>query len=568
MAVNLPTFEDREKLTAGKLNLLRDAIENKFSAITGADLTWPLVAQGHIDMGGLYSIVGLRTFWNIVNAAEYATLQAAIDAAVASGGGCVLIPPYTTIVADGVNLGGSDISIIGCGASSVIQLTSASTSGFLIQTATGLNNLAIMNLTLDGQSTGTAQKGIRARQVNGFHMSRVWVKDFTGDAVELTNDGTNGNACMDVRLTDLNFSGGSAKHITGNDVNGLQMSQVVSRSCADDAILLEPAAAAGLIRDIQLSNVKVASATGRGIAVLGSSAVVTANQSRIKLDSCQTSGVTGDNFQIGDASKIVQHATATNCTAHDSGANAFTVCSSGGYLADSYGYSAVTDGVDLNASINFRISDCDLRDAGQYGVNGDTSTTCVVINNDLSGAGTEALFKDNATSLRHSGNIGTSGPTMASVTTYRPNFSPAGAGGSGSWTITIPGGTLSQDYDLMRVTVQIGCSGAASEGSWSVTLGGISMLAGVGRGPSPNRDAAGVGYLWRDPAVADQVRTFWTSWNNDDLNTNGVRVQDSGGTLDLSVDQTLSVNLNEAASTDMTLLNVVVELIGGSPQFV
>ena len=133
---NLPTFTDEELLAAAKLNLMRNAINSKFSAITGADLTWPLVAEGNIDFDSQFSIVGLRTFWNIINASEYATFQAAIDAAEAAGGGCVVIPPATTVVADGVSIDASSIAIVGCGPSSVLQLTTAASSGYLVRTGT------------------------------------------------------------------------------------------------------------------------------------------------------------------------------------------------------------------------------------------------------------------------------------------------------------------------------------------------------------------------------------------------------------------------------------------------
>ena len=66
----LPTWVDQEVQSAGKLNLLSAALEAKFAgSIGGADLAWPLVAQGAIDMNG-YELLGLKKFWNVFNADE------------------------------------------------------------------------------------------------------------------------------------------------------------------------------------------------------------------------------------------------------------------------------------------------------------------------------------------------------------------------------------------------------------------------------------------------------------------------------------------------------------------
>jgi hypothetical protein len=478
MAVSLPTFEDREKLTAGKLNLLRDAIENKFSAITGADLTWPLVAQGNIDMNG-FSIVNLQTFWNIVNAGEYtldtAGFQLAINAAIDSSGGCVLVPPHTTIKIDGIDIGGSDITIMGCGSSSVLQLTAGSTSGWMMRTSTGLNNITIANLTMDGALQGTLQKGIIARQVTGFEMHRVWIKDFTGDAVELTNDGSNGNSCIDARLVDLHFDGGVTTHIISNDVDGLQMTQIVSKDATTDAILLEPTTTAGIIRDIQGTDIRVTGVTDRGIVILGSGALVSANQSRIRLAACQVSGSGGDSFEIGNALKIVQHVTLTGCTAHTSGDNGFVVGIDSGLMTDCYAHDATTSGADLKTSDSLSVYDCRFTDAGVYGIDAAASTDCIIKGCDVRDFFTAGILKLGSTNLQCGHNPGEFGLSIGQNIHESPNTQAVDGDLTTLYTKTIPGGLISNAGNGFYIRLWCKSSGTATPGVLRIKLDGTTV---------------------------------------------------------------------------------------------
>ena len=148
--VNLPDFEPRQILTAALLDQLVSAL-NGFAAQSG-DIAWPLIVQGNIDFDSSYTVDNLQTFWNYINADEYTSLQAAIDVAEGNpNGGCVIIPPNTTITSTGVDIEGSKVAIVGCGPTSTIQLLSG--AGPLIESDTSTRtDLALYNLTLDGQS--------------------------------------------------------------------------------------------------------------------------------------------------------------------------------------------------------------------------------------------------------------------------------------------------------------------------------------------------------------------------------------------------------------------------------
>jgi len=448
MTVILPTFEDEEKLTAGKLNQLRDAIESKFSAITGADLTWPLVAGGSIDMNG-YPLTGLQTFWNVINADEYDTLQDAITAAVA--GGCVLIPPHTTITEDNIDIAGSDILIMGCGASSVLKITGSAT-GFLLRTTASKSNIGICNLTLDGNGGGAGVVGVKVQRADGFYMDRVWMDAFTGAFIELTNDSTPGNSCTNTQLSNLYMTNGTTSHIIGNDIDGLQMTDVISKVAGSNAIDLT-AGAGTMLRDIQLQNVRVTTVTGVGIRIIGDG-TATNNQSRIQANNCQVSGSTGDAFRFGETAKMLKWVDISNCTAHTSGAKGFVVNSTGGVIKSCHAYSASTTGLDIVASDSLIVRDCDLPDFTLYGIDAGTSTDCFIVNTNVSGSGTEGIFRDNVTSgLRCEGIIGEVTPTIGTVHAEHVDIVKTDTSWVDTgWTYTIPANTL-KDGDCVRVTI-------------------------------------------------------------------------------------------------------------------
>jgi hypothetical protein len=540
---DLPTFEDREKLTAGKLNELRDAVESKFQAITGADLTWPLVAEGNLDMGGQYSIIGLQTLWNVVNADEYASLQAAVDAAVASSGGCVFIPPYnsTNKVADGVNIGGSNILIMGCGSSSRIELTSGSTSGYMFQTSDGVVNVGITNLTLDGMATGTNQKGVRVQQGDGFFMERVWMEDFTGAFIELTNDGTNGNACTNTRLSGLDMKNGTTSHIIGDDIDGLTMTDIISRAAGADAISLAPAAVAGKMRDIQLDTVRVTVVTGIGIRISGVGAA-SVNQSRIQLQECQVSGNTGDAFVIGDTGEMLQYVDIVGCTAHDSLGDGFKTNITSGTMKNCHAYDATGDGLDMLTSFKFRVSDCDFPDAGANGIDASAliaDSFCAITECDVRRWTTEGIAKPTTDSKLDCGNnLGDRGKIVGGTISKFIGYTNVGVGAETAYTYTIPAGTLTKAGDGFCVTLLGFTSGGPVAGTFSIQVD-TNQIVNYSTAANTSVHLQAMGFLRDDPDVA-------TNFEYGGLVTDGVPATDlthTAATVDFTGDIDLIVTV-------------------------
>ena len=403
-----PTFVDDQILDAADLNAIVTQAQTELAALSSLDVAWPLVAQGILDMNS-FAITNVIRFFNIYNAAEYDTLQLAVDAVEVSGG-CLLIPPNTTIVADGVDIEASNITILGCGMTSVLQITTSSSSGYLLRTgSSSLSNIKLENLKLDGNSdTGTAQAGIIVRRVTGFSMNNVWVNDFSGSFIELNNDGTPGNACIDANLTNVRCNDGTLAHLVGNDIDGLQVSNFISRDCTTNGIDIEADGTASFLRDMRFSNVSILSPGADGVSILGAGASVSTNQTGVYIDGSHVRGAASDGFVIGDASKLMQEVYLSDCHAPSAGADAFRINSDEGVVAHCTGHDATGDGLDMVDSIDLTVRDCTFPDAGTFGIDAEGTTDCRVYNNDVHGfGGSDGVRKDTITTgIKAYGNSG------------------------------------------------------------------------------------------------------------------------------------------------------------------
>lgn len=556
MAITLPRWAKKEIVTAAKLNSMRDAIVNKFGAITAADITWPLVCEGNIDFNSTHSIVGLRTFWNIINADEYSTMQDAIDAAEAAGGGCVLIPPDTTITADGLTLTAGSVSIVGCGKSSILQLTSSSSSGFMLQIAsTGLSDISIANLVIDGRSQGTAQKGIVAQRVTNFHMSNVRIEDFTGDALEFTNDGTSGNACVDARIENCTFSGGGADHLFADDIDGLQVLGCKFLTCAAGPINIEPDASAALAKKILLSSVDIDTTVGVGVSILGASATANDNWSLITLSGVQVTGTTTDAFNLGLALKTLKYVSMTDCQAPAAGNDGLACDINTGLIADCFFPTATSNGIDLGASDTVTVQGNMLRAAQAIGIVATGTEDAVIVNNDVVGAVTEGIDYAGATTPIIHDNPGMKGPSgfhynNATQTSRTTNGDVT--------TYTLPADSV-RVGDLIRVTALVSKTGTAGDATWALQLGNTAVGSTISTGT---------------PAIVQEttweVRVAALSGAGSAITT--TRGQGHGGsnyvatttaTIDFTADLAIEIAVTITAGDTMTFRGISVEIIGG-----
>ena len=568
MAFIAPTFEDREKLTAGKLNLFGAAVESKFSAITGGDLAWPFVVEGDIDFGSLHSIVGLRSLWNIINVGDYtplntASFKEAVAAAVTAGGGCLLIPPNTTAVCDGVDIAQDGITILGCGASSVLQLTTGSTSGYMFKLGvTNQTDLAIMNLTIDGQSTGTAQAGVIMQYVEGFTMRDVVIKNFTGDAVHIDNEGVDGHSCKYVTFDNVRFEGGGASHIKVEDVDFLTLENVTCIDAGAAAITMAPSGATALIKHIQLSNVQVSGTTGIGVWITADGAA-SDSHSIISLANCVSIGGSDDAFRIGETGKMLKHVTMDNCIGHDATNNGLTANITYGIISNNHFRYATDDGIDLISSTELVVTGNNCRDAqGDYGIDADGTTSCSIHDNDVTGYTTQGILLTNATTAILGPNQGMVGPTLNTVISDYPHEQRTSTGNYTA-TYTIPANTL-KIGDHIRITAYFDLTGWTADTVIPTTRIDAQNLGGV------TTSAVGLIKTVVDIHIngltgANTLHSTISSWSPNAAGTSGIDVGLTQTlTVDLTTDTVVSASVVVTDTATIYFEQILIEWLGGN----
>lgn len=181
-----------------------------------------LPAAGHSDVffdvtDPLYAGGAICDDKDINAAQNSAAIQAAIDAARASGGGTVLLPVGTCVVDTGFVLYGAlssfdstgKTNFAGHGRSSRLRLKGLATIGYLLRTPENQQNnqLVIRDLTLDGnKQLGAEGSGISLFAARMGRIQNVRIVDFTGIGVRTWAQSPN-------------FTG-SHVHITHCDIGG------------------------------------------------------------------------------------------------------------------------------------------------------------------------------------------------------------------------------------------------------------------------------------------------------------------------------------------------------------
>lgn len=521
---NIPTFVDGEILTAAKLNQLGLALSTKFSGqVGGADLNWPLTAQGNLDIN-YNEIVNLRTLWGVINADEYDDLQDAVDA-LPSAGGAIFIPPNTTIVADGVDVT-KPVLVFGAGKTSVLRLTGGATSGYLLR-VTNTNDFDLANLTIDGfAATGSAQDGVQVRRVDGVRVHNVWFKNFSGTPLVIGNDGTAGNSCVDAMVGMCKFEGGSGAHLTVNDVKGLQVADCRFENPTTDCINCTPTSSSAFIQSVMISGCRMSNAA-RGVVILGGSASASAFCQLISVTNCVADTMSGNAYVLGSAAGVLRHVLFIGNKGLTMDVDGLFINAVGGKIADNYLPSAGGDGIDCDASEDLHIVDNYLAGAGALGIDGSGSTSCRFFNNDLTGGG---LDLDGATTPYHGQNIGVTGLgyLRAGVMSH---LALGGTGSGIAGTVTIPANTLVRAGDGIRFKV-FGSS-ASGTGAIQVRLNTIPTGTIDLNGASRGYAIIDV-FLIGDPDAASNTAYVELSVTQDDI---------VGGRSTITIDWTDDVTL-------------------------
>ncbi len=455
---NLPEFTARQILTAALLNQIITALQG-FSTQT-ADISWPLTAGGNIDMDSQYTIVNMQTLWNITNADEYASLDAAVTAVEATSGGCLFIPPHTTIDGStGITIDSSNFWIVGCGPTSIIDLSSG--TGPLIDTAASLSNVGLMNLQLKNSGATASADAVVFRRTTGARLINVLFTSFLGDSVYFTNDGTAGNSCADAVLQGVEFAGGGTNgiHLRADDLDGCFMDNILSKSALATAISLVPVAASnGIIRDIQMGpNVRVESPAGIGVNILGGAAAADDKWSRISLNGVKVVEPTGDGFNIGEDNLILRNVSMIGCTVDTPGVDAFVVNAQRGQVSNCWSLGSTTKtGLDLVDSVDVSVTNNDLRNfiTGIDCSSLPAASSCRVKDNDVRDYVTTAIARPAASVAADtvfSSNTGDFGMSTGNAKIRQDGTGATAETTTTLETYTIPAHTLRKEGDGLHI---------------------------------------------------------------------------------------------------------------------
>lgn len=456
MSITFPTFVDKEIVTPEKLNTFVQAIEAKFTAGLGtAEIQWPLIAGGNLIMG-TNEITGATKIMKVVNAEQYATLQAALTA---GSGGIVYIPPNTTIQADGVSLIGTTCAIVGAGPTSVLKVSDSPSAGYFMRNDSmgAGTQFLIANLTFDGNSEAGGD-GLFLRHTDSAIVHNCWFKNWAGSALRLTSGAGSGDDSENVHVTDCEFIGGADHHIRGDSCDRIVVKGCISEDCDTKAFEFVAADASSVMRRIGIVDNQIINCDEESIRVLGGSGTPNSLWSNVVIQGNLLEGGGGSTFDIitlGGAAAVIE---AFNISGNIlRGALAVGIMATGndgvisGNTAESCGDSAIS----LDACNRVKVCGNMLANAGAYGVATANADSCQVHDNDVSGASTGGvqLASTNGTFIQYhnQGMVGVPPQTGYYSTSTRTITLPANLLHVGDsihiWTaMNAAGGTGSDDF--------------------------------------------------------------------------------------------------------------------------
>lgn len=544
---NIPTFADGELPSASKLNQLGTAISTKFSgSIAGSDLSWPLIAQGALDMNE-NSINNLQKLWNVVNVAEYDTFADAV-AALPTNGGSLFIPPGT-VTTDGAELDTSNTLVFGTGRGSVLKLTSGSTSGYLVRTATALENIGFCDLTIDGNSaTGSGQDGVQIRDCDGVRISGCHFKGFSGEHLVLTHSGTQGNPTENALIYGCHFKDGSGDQLLMDDVDGVQIVGCNFDNPTTKGINGTPSSASSIMRSILVQGCTV-SGCNNGIYIVGGGGTEDDKWRLVKIIGNEIVTDAGNGITCGTTSAIVKYGLVSGNIGFGVSGDGINALLSRGKISDNCFPEAGGDGLDLLASANVWVQGNDFSSATTKGIDASACDSCVISGNNLRGAA-EAIDLDGATTPYVSGNLGYHDGSQDTIYAATPGESKTGVYVA---NYIIPASTVKVG-DVVRVFVK--SSTAAASPTLAVSLDGGTTELSVGEYSAAGRSAAVAEFVVEGLTGTNTLASsLWVATTN----------QGEADAQTFTVDWTSDVTVTfESASADISLDYFSVEIIGGT----
>lgn len=550
VTISLPTFTRKEILTAEKMTTFVTALNNVFSAgFSSDDLAWPLIADGNLDMAQ-YSILNCKQVMDVVNASEYATFAEAITAAGA--GGAVFIPPgYTLTLTSAGLITADNITVFGLGPSSKIaagagaaQLLKVDNSGSVI------NGFRLSNLTIDGNDIAGCV-GVLINFAHTVFIDGVHFVDCDGTALEINNNGTDGNASRNVVISNCVFEAGGAGHIVIEDVLNLTISNVISDNATTKAIFCDANTSTAYMYRISIAD-----------------CIINGADTAIQIDNVTDSGQ--------------RYLTISDCVIHDAATAAIIVGSTGNTFkyCDISGCSIYAGTTGIQTSVQFAtIANCniyatdtciDLLDSADVNVTGNSFAsdgTATGVDASASGADIAILNNNVDSSISTAVSRGTTLPEVASNSgdiintgVQRGYFKDGGSSwqqvGTGSSThnmIDIPANTLAAGSRL-RITLggnnlqndanQLGTSTIRFDGK-DISVGGTY----AGNGPTAVNYCHQVDLVITGSTTAEAMSVQVNDDRNGASYFDGRASMESLTGLTLTAANTLSVNLTLAGGT-------------------
>jgi len=562
---NVPTFTDGEIPSAAKLNQLGTAVTTKFSGgVTGADLVWPLVAQGNIDMNSAYTFTNLRTLWSVVNVNEYDTFADAV-AALPSAGGCLFVPPGTTVTLDGETVAKA-FCVLGAGKTSVLKITTAASSGYMLRTSTDLEGVDIVNCTIDGNTaTGSGQDGIQIRKCSQVNLVNVWFKNWSGTPLVIGNDGTGGNNSAEVRVIGCHFEGGSGRHILIEDVDGLTIAGSTFENPTTICIEGTPTDSSAHMERITVTGNDFANCS-QFVDIKGASA--TANDLWRLVTVCDNNGDTcsGDGITVGDTTAIVKWGTVSDNTLVAVTGDGIVALLQNGRIADNEVPGAGGDGLDMTDCQDCTVKDNNFANAGANGIDATNSDDNFIVGNIVSGFATEAVVKDGTTGNLYSDNHGDSYSRIGSAGFFYEN--PASddstsANGQFATTVTIPAGTV-QIGDVLRLTATTSASGA-NDRTFAFRIGGVDVSALIQNSGTVSGVLQCIVVVTALTGAATYASSSGVySTGAGDPAADGGLAGDTTITVDWTTDTDIGMSFAQTATQTVVLDNLFVEMLGGA----
>ena len=513
---NLPTFVHKQLLTAAQLNQIVTALQTKFAGnISGSDLVWPLVTDGDIDFGGTNTLLNLPTLWDVVNADEYDTFTDAV-AALPTAGGSIYIPSGSSVVTDGINVTGKNICIFGDGDSSILDLTSSASSGYLIKhSGGGQYRFQMYNLMVDGNTTGSAQDGIRLAQVFSAKFHNVTFKNFTGRAIWITNSGAAGNYSDNVQVSNCLFEGGTLAQVEANDVIMLQIMGCQFSGGSAEHVKINPSTSSHWAKQIKIVDNCMKSGT-TAVDIIGNGVALNNMYGFIDVSGNIIESPSAAGISLGSTSHMLTKVRCVGNIIDAPGTIGISANVNYGQIKDNTVYTAGSYGIDLGRSKYASTTGNLCRTSGTYGCNLSTCTGCIITGNDFS-LSSSGIFnnRDTCTSPVIYNNVGDQG-----MNTVALSWNVGYSGGTGNWAgisaSTIPANSHRAVYDTILITAQIGYSGGAGTATVELVLEGNS----VGTASIANTEEGVASWLvFRD--VAGNADTYTTSPNAAGDSVNG-----------------------------------------------